>query len=588
MDQFVGRLLGSYELHERLGAGGMGVVYRATHRRLRQPRAIKVLPANLAANPTFVERFEREARLAAELEHPNIVRVHDVGDYDGTHYIAMVLLTGRSLGQLMREDAPVPLDRTVHLLRQLAAALDFAHERGVAHRDVKPGNVFVDAEDHVTLVDFGIARAAEEARLTGTNMLVGTSEYLAPEVIMGAEHGPGSDLYALGIVAYELVTGRVPFTGSNSQAIMYAQVNQPPPRPTALRPDLSPLIEGLLLRQLAKAPTQRFPTATAFVEALAQAVPARQQSGPPRRSESDWSLNPNPLPRPTPRPTPPPPTPRPTPPPPQPRPTPAPKPPLDETRHLDRSLLDSVRERPGMALSLLAPIVVGLIIVAGIWLFWPTSSTSQGGTPTAVAVATRGPTTPATSPTTTVAGSPATTGNVAQGGSASPVTVGLATWSATAPRSIAARQAVERAIDRANAADGGSAPRYRLALRDDGGSLVNSGTSATSLVQDDHVVAAIIDSGNPSTWAAANIFQKLGTPVILADGCTNVDVARAVGPFVFVNMPPRDPVCSQQDRSGLDGQMAEDAVNWLVRAIGDAGSLDPQAIRDALTRTASR
>ncbi|MFN8633022.1 MAG: protein kinase [Chloroflexota bacterium] len=291
MDLFVGRQVGPYELHERLGAGGMGVVYRATHRRLRQPRAVKVLPANLAANRTFVERFEREARLAAELEHPNIVRVHDVGDHDGTHYLAMELLAGRSLGQLIREEAPVPLGRAVALLRQLAAALDFAHGRGVAHRDVKPGNVFVAADDHLTLVDFGIARAAEEARLTGTGAIVGTAEYLAPEVVLGAEHGPGSDLYALGIVAYELITGRVPFTGPSSHPIMYAQVNRPPPRPRSFRSDLSPVVEGLLLRQLAKTPEHRFPTATAFVDALATEVGAQQRAQPPIRTpDSDWHL----------------------------------------------------------------------------------------------------------------------------------------------------------------------------------------------------------------------------------------------------------------------------------------------------------
>lgn len=285
LDLLSGRVLGSYELQERLGAGGMGVVYRARHIRLGQQRAVKVLPLQMAVDPVFVTRFEREARLAAELRHPNIVIIHDIGEDQGIHYIAMELLDGRSLRQLILEDGPLPLERALGLLRQLASALDFAHRRGVAHRDVKPGNVFVglaidDASDtggpaeHVTLVDFGIARAAEESRLTGTGGLVGTAEYMAPEVVLGAENGPGTDLYALGIVAYELVTGRVPFTGTNSNAIMYAQVNTPPPPPRTLRPGLPEDVERVVLRQLAKQPEDRFPTATAFVEALRSAVGA--------------------------------------------------------------------------------------------------------------------------------------------------------------------------------------------------------------------------------------------------------------------------------------------------------------------------
>ena len=145
MDPLVGRALGPYELQVRLGAGGMGTVYRAVHRRLRQQRAVKVLPGNLAADQTFVQRFEREARVAAELRHPNIVVVHDVDDEDGIYYIAMELLQGRSLRDLIREESPIPIERALNLMEQLAAALDYAHARSVVHRDIKPGNVFVGA-----------------------------------------------------------------------------------------------------------------------------------------------------------------------------------------------------------------------------------------------------------------------------------------------------------------------------------------------------------------------------------------------------------------------------------------------------------
>jgi serine/threonine protein kinase len=271
MDTWIGQQLGPYELQAKLGAGGMGVVYRAVHRRLGQARAIKVLPAMLAYDETFLQRFEREARLASELRHPNIVMIHDIAEERSVNYIVMELLDGRSLHELIRNEGPLPLARAVGLLQQLAAALDFAHKRGVVHRDIKPGNAIVGADDHLTLVDFGIARAAEGTRLTEANTRVGTAEYMAPESITEGDSGPGTDLYALGIIAYELLTGRVPFTGISSQTIMYAQIHTPPPPPRAYRDDLSPAIEQVILQQLDKDPAHRYPTAMAFVLALAAA-----------------------------------------------------------------------------------------------------------------------------------------------------------------------------------------------------------------------------------------------------------------------------------------------------------------------------
>src|SRR5215213_3439834 len=250
MDPLVGRSLGPYELLARLGAGGMGTVYRAVHRRLRQQQAVKVLSSSLAADPTFVQRFEREARLAAELRHPNIVVVHDVDEDGGVHYIAMELLEGRSLRDLIRTESPIPVERALRLLDQLAAALDFAHARRVVHRDVKPANVFVstsvspgpvgsDLTDHLTLVDFGIARASDGTVLTGTG-IIGTPDYMAPEMLRGEGAGSSADLYALGVVAYELLGGRTPFPGTNTPSIMYAHVHTPPPPLRSLRPELPP------------------------------------------------------------------------------------------------------------------------------------------------------------------------------------------------------------------------------------------------------------------------------------------------------------------------------------------------------------
>jgi len=268
MDTWIGQQLGPYELQSRLGAGGMGVVYRAVHRRLGQARAIKVLPTVFAHDEMFLQRFEREARLASELRHPNIVMIFDIAEEKGVNYIVMELLDGRSLHDVIRQDGPLPIERAIGLLGQLADALDFAHQRGVVHRDIKPGNALVGANDHVTLVDFGIARAAEGTRLTEANTRIGTAEYMAPETITEGESGSGTDLYALGVIAYEMLTGRVPFTGVNSQTIMYAQIHTPPPSPRSLRTDLPPAVERVVLRQLDKDPTHRYPTGQALVRAL--------------------------------------------------------------------------------------------------------------------------------------------------------------------------------------------------------------------------------------------------------------------------------------------------------------------------------
>lgn len=268
MDTWIGQQLGPYELQSKLGAGGMGVVYRAVHRRLGQARAIKVLPTVFAHDEMFVQRFEREAKLASELRHPNIVMIYDIAEENGVNYIVMELLDGRSLHEVIRQDGPLPLERAIGLLGQLADALDFAHQRGVVHRDIKPGNALVGANDQVTLVDFGIARAAEGTRLTEANTRIGTAEYMAPETITEGESGAGTDLYALGVIAYEMLTGRVPFTGVNSQTIMYAQIHTPPPSPRSLRTDLPPAVEQVVLRQLDKDPAHRYPTGQAFVRAL--------------------------------------------------------------------------------------------------------------------------------------------------------------------------------------------------------------------------------------------------------------------------------------------------------------------------------
>jgi len=268
MADLTGQRLGAYDLTQKLGQGGMGAVYIGVHRTLQTPRAIKVLLPH-EVDEGVVERFVREGQISASLRHPNIVEIYDVGEENESHFLVMELIEGDSLLHLLRRTGALPLHRAVGLLRQVADALDYAHARGVVHRDVKPSNIIVGPNDEVTLIDFGIARALDESRMTRVGVVVGTFEYMAPEVVTEGGGSPGADRYALGIVAYQMLTGRVPFTGESAHSIMYRQVHDPPPPPTQFRPDLPHPAEDALLRQLAKGPDDRFPSAQAFVDALA-------------------------------------------------------------------------------------------------------------------------------------------------------------------------------------------------------------------------------------------------------------------------------------------------------------------------------
>jgi serine/threonine protein kinase len=261
----------------------MASVYSGRHVKLDHMRAIKVMSSSLAANPSFVRLFHREAGLAAILNHPNIVRTYDIAEQDGTPYLVMELLIGRSLRDVVRGDWPISLERVSHLLSQLAAALDYAHEHAIAHRDIKPSNVFVAPNDHLTLVDFGIARAADATHLTVTHG-IGTPEYMAPEVFderlsrPGADNhtlGVDADLYALGVVAYELLTGRLPFSGRSPQSVAFAHVHHEPPTLRSHRPELSEEIEAVVLTQLSKRPVERHAPARSFALALSDAVRLR-------------------------------------------------------------------------------------------------------------------------------------------------------------------------------------------------------------------------------------------------------------------------------------------------------------------------
>jgi predicted Ser/Thr protein kinase len=282
-----GKTLGNYQIGEELGRGGMAVVYRAYQPSLNRYVAIKVLPPQLAFDRQFVERFLREARSAAGLRHPNIVVVHDVGEQNGLYYIVMEYLEGRTLKEVIEQEGSLPPDRVARILEQVAAALDYAHARGFIHRDVKPANIFVGEGDRVTLTDFGIAKAAAEAeQLTRTGTLVGTPEYMSPEQAEGGIVDPRTDLYALGVVLYQMLTGQVPFKGNTPHSTLYAVVNQPPPPPRQLNPALPPAVEAVVLKAVAKRPDERFQRGAEMASALQAAVAGRAQpaAAPPPRA----------------------------------------------------------------------------------------------------------------------------------------------------------------------------------------------------------------------------------------------------------------------------------------------------------------
>ncbi|MBN1659567.1 MAG: serine/threonine protein kinase, partial [Anaerolineae bacterium] len=271
------RTLGNYQILEELGRGGMATVYRAYQPSLHRYVAIKVLPPQLTFDLEFVERFQREARAAASLRHPNIVVIHDVAQESvagaATHYIVMEYLEGQTLGDLIGREGPLPPERAVRIVEQVGAALDYAHQRGFVHRDVKPSNIFVGEGDRVTLTDFGIAKAASEAQqLTRTGAIMGTPEYMSPEQAEGEPIDHRTDLYALGVVLYQMLVGRVPFRGTTPHAVLHDVIYEPPPPPRRINPTLTPAVEAVVMKAIAKRPEQRFQRGAHLTRALREAI----------------------------------------------------------------------------------------------------------------------------------------------------------------------------------------------------------------------------------------------------------------------------------------------------------------------------
>ena len=297
MDELIGRTIGPYTLVEPLGQGGMATVYKGYQQSLNRYVAIKVLRGELARDEKFVARFRREALAVARLSHPSILHVYDAGAADGVYYIVMDYAPGGTLKDLMRR-GPLSTERAISVATQIAEALDYAHRQGVIHRDVKPSNILLTIDGRPQLTDFGIAKALyEHEQLTRTGTSIGTPEYMAPEQIEGQSVDGRADIYALGIVLYEMLSGRTPFHAETPMAMVYKQLNDPPPPLRSVGVSVPGWLESVLNQALAKNPAARFQRASDMARALNQEVSV---TAPPRPAPPPERRSPSPIPMPAP------------------------------------------------------------------------------------------------------------------------------------------------------------------------------------------------------------------------------------------------------------------------------------------------
>jgi serine/threonine-protein kinase len=311
-----GSQIAGYTIEEQIGRGGMAVVYRASDRRLNRPVALKILAPELASDAGYRQRFHREMRAAAAVDHPNIVPVFDAGEADGALFIAMRYVDGQDVRTMLEAEPRLPAARVCHLVAQAASALDAAHARGLVHRDVKPGNMLIGSAhpDHLYLSDFGLSKQRVSSEpLTQTGQFMGTLDYMAPEQIEGKPIDGRADLYALACTAFEMLAGQPPFQRDAGLAVMWAQVSAPVPSLQAHRPDLPPAVDQVMATALAKNPDGRYPSCTAFARALAAAcgvggqadrtgadvppptrLPTEQAQIPASRVSTSWVGDPQP------------------------------------------------------------------------------------------------------------------------------------------------------------------------------------------------------------------------------------------------------------------------------------------------------
>lgn len=274
-EDLTGKQIGRYQVVAPLAKGSMATVYKAYQPIINRHVALKVLSQNLAGEPTFIGRFMQEARIVASFQHPNILPLYDFGDADGYTYMVMPLIETGTLAARL-QGAPLPIEQIRIVGAQVGDALDYAHSQGVVHRDVKPSNVLINRRGTYLLADFGIAKViAEAAKFTGTGESVGTPTYMSPEQGLAQAVDRRSDIYSLGVILYQMITGRVPFQAKTPVATVLMHVNDPLPPPRSLNPDVSPELEAVIVKSLAKQPDDRYATVVEMVRALQGALGAR-------------------------------------------------------------------------------------------------------------------------------------------------------------------------------------------------------------------------------------------------------------------------------------------------------------------------
>ncbi|HEX2909995.1 MAG TPA: Stk1 family PASTA domain-containing Ser/Thr kinase [Chloroflexia bacterium] len=257
-----------YELQSKVGDGGMAAVYKALDLKLNRPVAIKILRDSYAADPQFLQRFKREAEQAASLNHPNIVRVFDVGDEGDLHYIVMEYVEGTNLKDLIMREAPFPTQRALEIGAEICDAISYAHSTGLIHRDIKPQNILIDRSGRVKVTDFGIAKSSNAATLTEAGITLGTVHYFSPEQAKGLQVLPQSDIYSIGVVLYEMLTGHIPFDSDNPVALALKHIEEPPPPLRRFNPNVPTAVEQIVLKTLSKNPQQRYASADQLARAL--------------------------------------------------------------------------------------------------------------------------------------------------------------------------------------------------------------------------------------------------------------------------------------------------------------------------------
>ncbi len=282
-NDFVGKMIGKYRIEEAIGRGAMAEVYKAFHPLLNRHVAIKVLHNFLSEKTDILNRFQLEARNIAALAHPNIVQIHDFDSFGNMYYMVMEYIDGTSLKEILKDARAqgdiLPLPEALRIAKDVGVALDYAHRQGVVHRDVKPANVLMDRSQRVVLADFGLARILSGPQMTTTGAIIGTPAFMSPEQGAGLPGDARSDIYSLGAMLYQLITGEMPFTGESPIAIVYKHINAPLAPPRTINPDLPDRLEKIVMRAMEKDPNQRYQQANVLVEAL-ETLDLREQAGP--------------------------------------------------------------------------------------------------------------------------------------------------------------------------------------------------------------------------------------------------------------------------------------------------------------------